>query len=421
MRRNRHFYVALCALAPAMGAGLVSSGCSGNVAPSPSATGAAEAEAQHVEVVAVARRPWPFTVRVQGTLVEDELAMVGAKVAGRVKEVLVDLGTQVEQGQVVARLDTEEFDILVRQAEAQVAQARATLGLKGNTPDDQLDPRKAAPVLQEMALLEEARLNLNRARRLTDKSVFTQEEVQTRESTYQVAEARYSSSLNAVQEHIALLALRRAELALAVQNQQDAVLKAPFAGIIQERRVAPGTYVNVGQSVATLVRIDPLRFRAGVPERAATGVKVGQSVRVSLEGQATPVELQITRISPSLDVSSRALTIEADLKNPDGRWRSGLFAEGEILVDADQLALAVPLASIVAFGGVEKVWIIKDSKAEPRAIRTGRRDVNFVEIVDGLEAGEIILSNGQQGREGLVHVDTGPREQSPDRAALLGQ
>lgn len=419
MRRIR-VDLALCALL-ATSVSLCLSGCGGNVAPSPGEEAVASAEPPHVEVVAVARRPWPLTVRVQGTLVEDESAMIGAKVAGKVKEILVDLGTQVEAGQVVARLDTEEFDILVRQAEAQVAQARATLGLKGDTPDSQLDPRKAAPVLQEMALLEEARLNLNRARRLTDKSVFTQEEVQTRESTFQVAEARYASSLNAVQENIALLALRRAELALALQNQQDAVLKAPFAGIIQQRSVAPGTYVNVGQSVATLVRIDPLRFRAGVPERAATGVKVGQSVRVSLEGQPAPVELTISRISPSLDVSSRALTIEADLPNPAGQWRSGLFAEGEILVDADQLALAVPLASIVAFGGVEKVWIVKENQASPRAIRTGRRSVDFVEVVDGLEAGEIIVSNGQQGREGLVHVDAGPREQPPDRAALLGQ
>jgi RND family efflux transporter MFP subunit len=419
MRRNFCIRTAHRALLLVAGGLLALTGCGGRPEPAPPAAGAAETEARRVQVVEAARRAWPLTVRVQGTLVEDESAMVGAKVSGRVREVLVDLGTPVEAGQVVARLDTEEFDILVRQAEAQVAQARATLGLKGDTPDDQLDPRKAAPVLQEMALLEDARRNLQRARRLTDKSVFTQEEVQARESTFQVAEARYASSLNAVQENIALLALRRAELALAVQNREDAVLKAPFAGIIQERRVAPGAYVNVGQPVVTLVRIDPLRFRAGVPERAATGVSVGQMVRLSLEGQDAPIELKISRISPSLDVTSRALTIEADLENSAGRWRSGLFAEAEILVNADQLALAVPLASVVAFGGVEKVWVIKDSRAEPRAIRTGRRDAQFVEIVDGLSAGDIILANGQQGREGLVHVDGGPGQQPPDRAALL--
>jgi len=446
MRRIHPLRVTLCALVPAVC--LLAGGCSRAVQPSASpkaesgahgAAATAGASDGKVEVIEVARRPWPYTVRVQGTLVEDESAMVGAKVAGRVKEVLVDLGTRVEAGQVIARLDTEEFDILVRQAEAQVAQARAGLGLKGNTPDNQLDPSKAPPVLQELAMLEEARLNLQRARRLTDRSVFTQEEVQARESAYQVAEARHTSSLNAVQGLIAQLALKRAELAMAVQNREDAVLKAPFDGVIQERHVAPGSYVNVGQRVATLVRIDPLRFRAGVPERAATGVEVGQRVRLILEGQPAPIELKITRISPSLDVSSRALTIEADLANSSGRWRSGLFAEGEILIDESQQALAVPLASIVAFGGVEKVWTVSDNKAAPRAVRTGRRDKQFVEVIDGLAGGELILANGALGREGLVQTTTAaPRgeaepsdaaspvegqakQQSPERAAHLSQ
>ena len=87
-------------------------------------------------VFEVAVRPWPHVVRTQGTLVEDEVAQLGVKVAGRVKEVLVDFGDQVAAGQSIAKLDTEEFDLKVQQAEAQVAQARATVGLKGNTPDD---------------------------------------------------------------------------------------------------------------------------------------------------------------------------------------------------------------------------------------------------------------------------------------------
>lgn len=374
-------------------------------------------------VVEVATRPWPHVVRTQGTLVEDQLAQLSAKVAGRVKEVLVDFGDQVEAGQPIAKLDTEEFDLKVQQAEAQVAQARATVGLKGNTPDDKLDPTKAAPVRQELAMLEDARLNVQRVKGLSGKSVFTQEEIQTRESALHVAEARYVSALNSVHESIALLSLRRAELALAQQNQQDAVVKAPFVGVIQTRHVAPGSYVNVGQQIVTLVRIDPLRFRAGVPERAAAGVSVGQTVRISLEGQSGPIEAKIARISPVLDVSSRALLIEADIENSSGRWRSGLFAEGEILVGQDKHALAVPLTSIVTFGGVEKVWTVKDNQAQPRIIRTGRRDGGFVEVLEGLEAGDVVLSNGQQGREGVVRVGSPPPAQEPsdDRAAMLSR
>ena len=142
---------------------------------------------------------------------------------------------------------------------------------------------------------------------------------------------------------------------MAKQNRDNSVLKAPFAGIVKSTTSHRGSYVNVGDAVVTLVRTDPLRFRAvGVPERSSTRLQVGQSVRISIEGESTPVEATISRISPSLDLASRSLTIEADIKNSDGRFRTGLFAEAEIVIDPQQRALAVPESSIVHFAGVER-------------------------------------------------------------------
>jgi RND family efflux transporter MFP subunit len=399
---------------------LVAAGCH-RAEPGGEAPEAVKSAEQPVSVVEAGLRPWPRIVRVQGTLSEDESAQLGVKVAGRVKEVLVDIGSKVALGQPIAKLDTEEFDLMVRQAEAQVAQARATLGLKGNTLDDKVDPQKASPVLQELALLEDARLNVNRAHRFTEKSVFTQEEIQARESTLRVAEARHVSALNSVHEQIAVLALRRAELALAIQNRKDAIVKAPFNGIVHERHVAPGSYVSIGQPVATLVRISPLRFRAGVPERSVTGVSVGQPIRLMLEAQPQPLEAKISRISPLLDLSSRALAIEADIDNSSETWRAGLFAEAEILVDPGQRALAVPAHSVVAFGGVEKVWIVKDNHCSPRPVRTGRRSAEYVEIIDGLEAGELVVAEGPLGREGVVRAERQTPAARQDQAAILGQ
>jgi membrane fusion protein (multidrug efflux system) len=405
---------------------LLALGCGHSATPEPAASATADAAskdsaAESVHVVEAALQPWPRIVKAQGTLIEDEYALLGAKVAGRVRKMLVDIGSPVQDGQPVAELDTEDFDLIVQQAEAQVLQARAGVGLKDGVPDDQLDPLKAPPVQQERAMLEEARFNVERVKGLAGKGIMTQEEIQARESALRVAEARYASSLNAVQGQIALLKLRRSELALAMQNRLDAVLKAPFVGIIQETHVAPGSYVSVGQPVAALVRTDPLRFRAGIPERTAIGVSVGQPLTLTLEGQPEQIKTRISRISPALDVSSRSLIIEADIPNRDGRLRTGLFAEAEILVDADQKVLAVPARSIVSFGGVEKVWTVLDSKAEPRQVRTGRRDDKLVEVLDGLKPGEVVLINGDQGREGVVHaVRDNPDSAGGDRAAAIG-
>lgn len=362
------------------------------------------------EILQAARaelQPWPATVRTQGSLIEDEYATIGAKVAGRIKQVSVDLGDMVEQGATIAALELEDFELRVQQAEAQVAQARAALGLRSDQPDSQLDPLKAPPVLQERAMLDEAQFNIDRRRPLVGSGVVTTQELQQLEAALRVAQARYQSAVNSVQEQIALLKVRRAELALAEQLRADAVFKAPFTGAIQECQVAPGSYVNIGSPVATLVRTDPLRFRAGVPELSSQRVRVGQTIRILLDGGAAPLEAKISRISPALDLTSRSLIIEADVANPDGRLRTGLFAEAEIIVGPDDRALLIPRDSIVNFAGLEKVWVVVEGRASARRIRTGRQDGAWVEVLEGLEAGETILSDGQRGREGVVRIQTG--------------
>lgn len=390
----------------------LAAGCGKHAAAPPESEAAEPAADTALQVTEVALRRWPRTVRAQGTLIEDEYSIIGAKVAGRVKEVMVDLGSAVKQDQPIAVLETEEFELKVRQAEAAVAQARAAIGLKPGMPEEKLDPTQAPPVLQEKALWEEARFNFERAQPLIARGVMTKEEFQQRESAKRVAEARYAAALNAVQENIALLAVRKAELALAQQNLADAVLKAPFEGMIQETQVAPGSFVSIGNPVVTLVRTNPLRFRAGIPERSSTGVKVGQPVRVFIEDQAEPVEARISRVSPALDVSSRSLIIEADIDNSAGRLRTGLFAEAEIIVDPASRTIAVPKTSIVAFGGVEKIWVVQDDKAESRRIRIGRREGNLVEVINGVKAGETIVLDGQQGREGVVRTTRVSQDQS---------
>ena len=98
-----------------------------------------------------------------------------------------------------------------------------------------------------------------------------------------------------------------------------------------------------------------------------------------------------------------------------------MFAEGEIIVDTEQTALAVPVTSVVAFGGIEKVWTVTGNQAAPRPIRTGRRDNDFVEVLDGLQAGDLVIANGRQGRQGVVQVRREGAEVAGDRAASLGQ
>jgi RND family efflux transporter MFP subunit len=377
-------------------------GCEPSSAPEAPARGSESAAAAAVEVTQARLSPWPLHVRVQGNLIGDEEAVIGAKVAGRVREVLVDRGMPVTQGQVLACLEPEEFELQVRQAEAQVAQVRAKLGLEPSEPDEKLDPLKAPPVVQEQALLDEALFLVERARALINQRAIAMEELQKHEMAYRVARARHATALNTVDEQIALLGLRRVELALAKQHLEDARITAPFQGIVQERQIARGVYLPAGQPVVTLVRTDPLRFQAGVPEREAARVRVGQVVTLYAEGQEEPITAKVTRISPALDPNSRTLVIEADVPNPDNRLRAGVFAQADIVVDPAAQALAVPETAVSEFAGVEKVWRVRDGRAAEQRVSTGRREGGLVEILKGLTAGDAVVADAHQRRAGPV-------------------
>jgi RND family efflux transporter MFP subunit len=352
---------------------------------------------------------WPRLVRVQGNLQADEIAIVGAKVANRVKEVSVDLGSIVRRGDALVTLDTEELDFRVQQAEAQLEQARARLGLKPDDQEGSLDRLKVPSVVQAETVWNESKLEYERAKSLLPGKAIPAEEVQQRQAAMLVAEAKYRGALNDVNEQIALVAVKRAELGLARQFRADAVIRAPFDGVVQNRHVAPGSYLQVGQAVVTLVRTDPLRFRGGVPEREAPCIQLRQTARITVEGQANVLSGQVTRVSPALEMSSRALCVEIDLPNPDARLQVGLFAEADVVVDPTAQTLAVPATAVREFAGVERVWLVRDGSASQQLVQTGRRGADRVEILQGLSAGDVVLTDAREGSAGPLIAEVQDR------------
>lgn len=383
-------------------------GCQHAETPAPSSQGGAvtaEKPALAATLVVAESRPWQTIIRSQGGLVADEATVIGSKVSGRVATVAVDIGDFVHAGDTIARLDEDELKILVEQGEAQLAQARAAVGLSPEQPDDTINRENSPVVRQERAVLIEAQANFERLKMLQERNAVTQADLDTSAAAVAVAEARYAASLNAVEEKLATIRIRRSELALAHDMLKHATIRAPFDGLIQTRQAASGAFVRVGDPIVTLVRIDPLRFRGTVPERRAMQLREGQQVRVILAGLSAPITTRVSRISPALEEFSRSLVFEADLPNPDGRLRSGLFAEAEVVVDTDAEALAIPVSSVVEFAGLEKVWVVSEGEAREVPVRTGRREQGLVEILSGLEAGTSLLLRGAEGRSGPVSSD----------------
>jgi len=184
---------------------------------------------------------------------------------------------------------------------------------------------------------------------------------------------------------------RLSELDIARQALRDSTVTAPFDGMIRERMAGVGDYVAVGQPVVVLVRVNPLRLRLEVPEREAAGVREGQPVRLTVEGDPGTHEGRVARISPSIREESRTLLVEAEVPNPNSRLRPGSFAKAEIVTQADEPAVLVPTSSIVSFAGIEKVIGVADGKAVEKRVKTGRRAGDRVEILEGTAAGDVVV------------------------------
>jgi len=138
------------------------------------------------------------------------------------------------------------------------------------------------------------------------------------------------------------------------------------------------------------VRQHPLRLQLAVPERASTSLRVGQPVRVTVEGDPTVHEGRVSRVSPSIAEGTRTLPIEAEIPNVEGTLRPGTFAKADI-VTAENQAIMIPQSALVVFAGVEKILVVKDGKAREKRVRTGLRVGDRVELIDGVSAGDVVI------------------------------
>jgi RND family efflux transporter MFP subunit len=348
--------------------------------------------ARPVKVVRVTEVPMERAVTVTGTLAAYDQATVSAKVPGRVLSISVDLGSVVGQGKMIAQLDPQDYKLRLQQADAALAQARARVGLPTDGKDDRIDPEQTGTVRQARALLDDAKLKRERASSLFDQGVIAKAQLDAADADLKVALSRYQDAIEEIRNRQALVVQRRSELEIARQQLADCVIYAPFAGVVQEKRASVGEYLAPGAAVVNVVRVDPLRLRAEVPEREARNVVSGQSVRLTVEGDPNVYTGRIVRLSPTITAQNRILIVEAEVRN-SGSLRPGSFARADIVADDRSLAGAVPTNSIVSFAGIDKVITIQDGKALEKPITTGRQSGEWTEVLTGVKVGDVVILN----------------------------
>ncbi len=279
---------------------------------------------------------------------------IAAEVGGRIVAVSADVGQVVAEGQVLARIDPEDFRLAKALAEADIERLAA--------------------------LIRAQRLQVKRLRSLVRKSAANQ------------------SSLDEAESQLgALLAQRTAARVRLQQAERDvarARITSPIDGKVDARHISIGDYVQTATPLFQIVSVDALRVRLPFPESLGAALRPGLPVRL-----ATPVApdqavaSEITDVRPEINRSNRAIQVIVDLDNP-GQWEPGASVTAAVRVALREHAVVVPEASVVRRPAGRVVYVIRDGRAVQRVVETGLRQSGLVEIRSGLEPGEIVAAAG---------------------------
>src|SRR3954462_15825506 len=341
-------------------------------------------QAAHVQRMSVQRE-----VDVSGTLLSPEQAKISSEVAGIIREVRVQLGTEVRAGDVLVRLEPSELKFAADRAESQLRQVEAQLGIdraqdKQPPPDEQI-----ASVRQALANRDDARAAFERAQQLNSRGLLTRADRDTADTRLKVAEANYQAALDTVHSLKASLQDRRASYDLARKKLADAVIKAPVAGSISERLGQPGEFIRENTPVATIVQMSPLKLKTAIQEKNASVIKAGQAVEFDVEAFSNrKFTGKIAYVSPAVDQATRTFAVEALVDNGDRQLKPGFFAKGVVLTHVDAQVLAVPEDAISTLAGVSTVYVIENGKARQQQISLGARQNKLVEVTTGLKGDE---------------------------------
>jgi RND family efflux transporter MFP subunit len=343
-----------------------------------------------------------------GTLVSPDQAKVSSEVAGIVREVPVQLGTEIRAGDTLVRLEPRELALALERADSALKQVEAQLGLTRSDSEQAPPDEEVATVRQAAANRDDAKAAYDRAQQLNGRGLLSKVDRDTAETRMKVMEANYQAALDNVRALRATLQDRRASYDLAVKKLNDAVIKAPVAGSVSERLVQPGEFIRENTQVVTIVQMNPLKLRTSIQEKFAGMIRQGQDVKFSVEAfPDRTFDGKVAYVSPAVDQTTRTFAIESLVDNPDRVLKPGFFAKGTIALKVDDNVMVVPDDTVSTLAGVSTVYVIEDGKARQQIVTLGSHEGKKWEIVEGLKGSEMLAASQLNQLATGMSVNTG--------------
>jgi RND family efflux transporter MFP subunit len=366
-----------------------------------------DATAKPVKVEVVRHEMVRRAVEVVGTLAAVDQVTVSSETEGKVSKILADLGDRVSAGQALIQLDHEKQQYNFDQQKAALARALAQYG----APDPQHLPdiEKTPDVQKANADLQQAKQTYDRANELFKRTLVPRQTLDDAETALQSKRASYESSLQTAKNLRASIEASEATMKLADRQFRDTQIRAPFDGYVEKRLVNLGELVKAQMPVIAVVRVDPLKVIAEIPEKMAPWISGGQPVQLHVDAYpARTFEGKVSRISPAVNTATRAFPFEALVPNKDTVLKPGTFARVHIESGKQDEVLTLSYTALQYRYGVNRVFLIDGDKLSARELKVGDRMGDRIEILSGVKAGDQVAVTDVDKLADGMKVTTAP-------------
>jgi len=362
---------------------------------------AADGAPVSVQVQAVREDIVRRNVDIVGTLAAADEVVVSAETDGTVSRILADLGDRVQAGQALIELDREKRQYSLDQQKATLTRALATYGA---TEPGQLPPIEQTPDVQKAAAeLEQAKQNYQRTQTLQQRQLVAQQLLDDAKATLQAKQAGYDAALQNARNLRAEIDVANATMKLADRQLRDTFIRAPFDGYVQKRLVSQGELVKAQAPVMSVVRVDPLKVEAEIPERMAPWIKTGSPMVLNVDAYPDRTFTgSLTRISPSVNTQTRAFSFEGRVPNGEALLKPGTFVRVHIETAREDKVVTVPYASLQYRYGVNRVFVVNGDALAVHELKVGDRLGERIEVLSGVKAGDqIVVSDVEKLTDGM--------------------
>jgi HlyD family secretion protein len=340
-----------------------------------------------IKVEAVRQDSVRRAVDVVGTLAAVDQVTISSEADGRVRAILADLGDRVTAGQVLIKLDSEKQQYTYEQQQAALARTLAQYGAAD--PQHLPDIEKTPEVERANADLVQATQAFERASELFKRTLISQQALDDARAAAQSKRASYTAALQNAKNLRASIQASEATMKLAGRQLRDTDIRAPFDGYVEKRLVSLGELVKTQMPVMAVVRLDPLKVIAEIPEKMAPWISVGQPVDLQVDAyQGRKFTGKVSRISPGVNTSTRAFSFEALVPNTDTALKPGTFARVHIESGKVDTVLTLPYAALQYRYGVNRVFVVDGDKLAMRELTVGERLGERIEVMSGVKPGE---------------------------------